>query len=54
MATLQSHADDDSLRETVPLSGRRRYLVSVAQRTGGWQRRGTSPAAPAQAETVGR
>jgi hypothetical protein len=24
VATLQSHADDDSLRETIPLSGRRR------------------------------
>jgi catalase len=30
------------------------YLVSVAERTGGWQRRGASLAAPEQAEPVGR
>ena len=30
VATLQSHADDDSLCETVPLSGRRRYSESQA------------------------
>src|SRR5687768_16634914 len=35
VATLQSDEDDDSLRETVPLSGWPRYLVAVAQRASG-------------------